>query len=173
MAVYLSKMAATLVGSNPRPDLENWPRQFRMRQQEVILKGVEWSFGFNVPLTTRSWRRDLVLKSHPKEWRSGGSNQRPQDCRISTLTTAPRPLLVLEGVHSKTTEVTSWVPQGTVLGPLLFLVYINDMPEKLSSTTRLFADDSLVYRFIRSKEDQVILREDLDRLQKWERDWLM
>ena len=47
------------------------------------------------------------------------------------------------------------------------------MPEKTSSTTRLFADDLLVYRIIRSKEDQAILQEDLDKLQKWERDWLM
>ena len=81
--------------------------------------------------------------------------------------------VVLEGVHSKATEVTSGVPQGTVLGPLVFLVYINDMPEKSSSTTRLFADDSLVNRIIHSKEDQAILLEDLDKLQKWERDWLM
>ena len=78
-----------------------------------------------------------------------------------------------EVVHSNATSVTSGVPQGTVLGPLLFLVYINDMPEKISSTTRLFADDSLVYRIIRSKEDQTLLREDLDKLQEWERDWLM
>ena len=78
--------------------------------------------------------------------------------------------VVLEGVHSKATEVTSGVPQGTVLGPLLFLVYINDMPEKISSATRIFADDLLVYRIIRSK---AILQEDLDKLQKWERDWLM
>ena len=76
--------------------------------------------------------------------------------------------MVLEGVHSKATEVTSGVPQGTVLGPLLSLVYINDMPEKISSTTRLFADDSLVYR-----GRSGILQEDLDKLQKWERDWLM
>ena len=72
--------------------------------------------------------------------------------------------MVLESVHSKATEVTSGVPQRTVLGPLLFPVYINDMPEKISSITRLFADDSLVYRIIRSKEDQAILQE---------RDWLM
>ena len=41
----------------------------------------EWSFEFNVPLTTRSWRRDLSLKSHHKDWRSGGSNQWPQPLR--------------------------------------------------------------------------------------------
>ena len=60
-----------------------------------------------------------------------------------------------------------------VLGPLLFLVYINDMPETISSTARLFADDSLVYRIIRTEEDQALLQKDLDKLQKWERDWLM
>ena len=76
-------------------------------------------------------------------------------------------------MHSKATEVTSGVPQGTVLGPLLFLVYINDMPETISSTARLFADDSLVYRIIPTKEDQALLQKDLDKLQKWERDWLM
>ena len=81
--------------------------------------------------------------------------------------------VVLVGVHSSATSVTSGVPQGTVLGPLLFLVCINDMPEKISSTTRLFADDSLVYRIIKSKEDQTLLQEDLDKLQEWERDWLM
>ena len=76
--------------------------------------------------------------------------------------------MVLEGVHSKATEVASGVPQGTVLGP-----YINDMPETISSTVRLFADDSLVYRIIRTEEDQALLQKDLDKLQKWERDWLM
>ena len=81
--------------------------------------------------------------------------------------------VVLEGAHSSPTKVTSGVPQGTVLGPLLFLVYINDMPEGINSTVRLFADDSLVYRIIRSKEDQTILQEDLRKLQEWERKWQM
>ena len=76
-------------------------------------------------------------------------------------------------MHSKATEVTSRVPQGTFLRPLLFLVYINDMPETISSTARLFADDSFVYRIVRTEEDQALLQEDLDKLQKWERDWLM
>ena len=81
--------------------------------------------------------------------------------------------VVLEGVHSNATSITSGVPQGTVLGHLLFFVYINDMSEKISSSTRLFADYSLVYRIIKSKEDHTLLQEDIDKLQEWERDWLM
>ena len=81
--------------------------------------------------------------------------------------------VVLEGTHSSATQVTSGVPQGTVLGPLLFLVYINDMPEGIDSTMRLFADDSLLYRFIRTKEDQSILQEDLRKLELWEHKWQM
>ena len=81
--------------------------------------------------------------------------------------------VVLEGVHSKAKDVTSGVPKGTVLGPPLFLVYINDMPENISSTTRLFADDAIVYRIIRSRKDQSLLQEDLDKLQDWEHNWLM
>ena len=77
---------------------------------------------------------------------------------------------VLVGGHSSpTAPVTSGVPKDTVLGPLLSLLYINDFPDCVSSTTRLFADDSLLYRKIKSTEDTVKLQEDLDRLQKWKK----
>jgi len=81
--------------------------------------------------------------------------------------------VTLEGKSSRSAPVTSGVPQGTVLGPLLFLVYINDLPQRVKSTPRLFADDSLLYRIINTPADSKILQEDLDSLQEWERAWLM
>ena len=79
--------------------------------------------------------------------------------------------VLVEGASSKSTPVLSGVPQGTVLGPLLFLAYINDINTHLSEGTkiRLFADDSLLYRTIRTHEDSDILQKDLNTLQAWER----
>jgi hypothetical protein len=62
------------------------------------------------------------------------------------------------------------VPQGTVLGPLIFLLFIYDLPSSVRSTIRLFADDRLLYRTL---EDQTILQKDLDSLQQWKDRWLM
>ena len=72
-------------------------------------------------------------------------------------------------------NVLSSVPQGTVLGPLLFLVYINDITDQVSPGTlcRLFADDCLLYRPIHSLEDQLILQRDVDALQRWTELWGM
>ena len=82
--------------------------------------------------------------------------------------------VVIEGVPSSPANVLSGVPQGTVLGPLLFLSYINDLPDVVTScNTRLFADDALLYRTINSNHDQTELQADLDRLAEWEKIWLM
>ena len=59
--------------------------------------------------------------------------------------------MVLGDVSSAWTKVTSDVPQGSVLGPVLFVIYINDMPEGLSSTTKLYADDSKIFPDIGAK----------------------
>ena len=81
--------------------------------------------------------------------------------------------VVLNGEHSCYTRVKSGVPQGSVLGPCLFLFYINDLPESLVSTVRLFADDSLLYMTIRSQADTKFLQSDLKKLEQWEEKWLM
>ena len=69
---------------------------------------------------------------------------------------------VVNGVHSSYVEVTSGVPQGSVLGPMLFLLYINDINNAIKSQIKLFADDSVLYRNIRNENEQVILQNDLD-----------
>ena len=84
-------------------------------------------------------------------------------------------VVVLDIKYSHTAPVLSGVPQGTVMGPLLFLIYINDMPKRISqkSKIRLFADDSLLYRTIDTIEDGVELPKDLNKLQEWEKEWRM
>jgi hypothetical protein len=83
--------------------------------------------------------------------------------------------VIINGSKSTPITVNSGVPQGTVLGPLLFLIYINDLPDCISPGTkvRLFADDCIVYRTIKTKNDTEILQKELDELQKWESNWSM
>ena len=69
--------------------------------------------------------------------------------------------------------MVSGVPQGTVLGPLLFLLHMNDLPSVVSSKVRLFADDCLIYRNIKNKEDQIALQKYLNLLENWGNTWGM
>ena len=72
--------------------------------------------------------------------------------------------VVVDGESSERVHVASGVPQGTVLGPLLFLCYINDLPLHVDSHIRLFADDCLLYQTIRNHGDHLLLQKDLDAL---------
>ena len=81
--------------------------------------------------------------------------------------------VVVDGVSSSPVEVDSGVPQGTLMGPLIFLLHINDLPQHVTSYVRLFADDCLLYRPIHTAEDQCKLQEDFDELQHWGNIWGM
>jgi len=82
--------------------------------------------------------------------------------------------VVVNQVTSKSLPVRSGVPQGTVLGPVLFLAFINDMPQSVrSSNVRLFADDAIIYRSVETSSDSEHLQHDLAALERWELDWSM
>ena len=81
--------------------------------------------------------------------------------------------VLLNNIFSDSESVLSGVPQGSVLGPLLFLIYINDLPDNVLSTLRLFADDGLLSKVITSAADALILQSDLNSCQDWADKWLL
>ena len=64
-----------------------------------------------------------------------------------------------------------WSTSRSVLGPTLFLVYINDIANGIQSQLRLFADDCIIYRTINTPEDHTTLQQDLNHLSKWATTW--
>ena len=81
--------------------------------------------------------------------------------------------VVVNGIKSDWAPVVSGVPQGTVIGPLLFSLYINDISAHIESEIRLFADDCVCYHEIKNEEDTLKLQRDIDRLGSWARKWGM
>ena len=81
--------------------------------------------------------------------------------------------VVLDGQASDPVPVLSGVPKGSVLDPVLFLIFINDLLDNIRSSVRLFADDCVLYRNIHSLQDCLALQEDLTSLGQWEADWQM
>ena len=76
----------------------------------------------------------------------------------------------VEGERSRCQSVRSGVPQGSVLGPLFFLIYINDLPPLIQSSCRLFADDAVIYN---TSNNYTILENDLHVLEEWSKRWQM
>ncbi len=81
--------------------------------------------------------------------------------------------VAVNGEYSSWHQVLSGVPQGTVLGPHLFLLFINDIQNAVRGVTRLFADDCLIYHQIKSTDDEKLFQADLDRLIGWATTWGM
>ena len=81
--------------------------------------------------------------------------------------------VLVNGEKSDPVNVLSGVPQGTVLAPLLFLYYVNDLPSLVKSKIRMYADDTLIYNTIHNINDCLQLQNDLTELEKWSRIWQM
>ena len=79
----------------------------------------------------------------------------------------------VRGYFSDWFQVLSGVPQGSVLGPLLFLLFVNELPSWIVNSMRMFADDTKVWAYIRSTEDSQSLQKDLDNLTTWSKEWLL
>ena len=92
---------------------------------------------------------------------------------IANFLSDQRQAVVVDSSCSSYASVRSGVPQGSILGHSLFLAYINDLPEKLTALSRLFADDTAVYRVVYSGTDQIQLQQDLHHLMEWEESWDM
>ena len=81
---------------------------------------------------------------------------------------------MLNGQHSSWADVKVGVPQGSILGPLLFLIYINDLPNGLNSNVKLFADDTSLFSVIHNITDSAnLLNSDLSKINEWTLQWKM
>ena len=81
--------------------------------------------------------------------------------------------VIVEGKQSENLPVTSGVPQGSILGPLIFILYVNDISDGCSSTVSSFADDVKIFRKIKSTSDSDVLQNDLKLLKIWAKRWKM
>ena len=79
----------------------------------------------------------------------------------------------INGETSKWHDVTSGIPQGSVLGPIMFVIFINDLPDIVDSTVYLFADDTKIFNVIREPTNKDTLQRDLQKLTEWSNTWLL
>lgn len=98
------------------------------------------------------------IRGHVRNWISDFLSNRKQRVKIS-------------GSASGWEEVTSGVPQGSVLGPVCFVIFINDLPEVVSSLCHMYADDTKIHAPTDTVEDSLVIQKDLDNLVDWADKW--
>ena len=92
---------------------------------------------------------------------------------IEEFLTGRQQVVRVNGEISQSKPVISGIPQGSVLGPLLFILYINDLPDTIQSNILLFADDTKIFNKVSSFEDAAKLQNDIHALNEWSDKWLL
>ena len=122
-----------------------------------------------------------ISKAFDKVWHSGLIFKLKQNgisgnllSMLESYLTDRKQRVILNGIESSWESISSGVPQGSVLGPLLFLIYINDLTDNISANIKLFADDSSLFIKVSNVETahQTLVR-DLDTITAWARLWKM
>ena len=94
-------------------------------------------------------------------------------CWIKNFLSDRQQRVTLNGFSSDWSDVTSGVPQGSVLGPILFILYVNDLPGVVKSSCKMFADDTKLYKEINGLKDYEDLQDDVYELCRWTTKWLL
>ena len=119
---------------------------------------LENGYPIDVIYTDFAKAKDMVIIGSTVNWIRPFLSNRIQHVRV-------------EQDFSSWPPVKSGIPQGSVLGPILFVIFINDMPDTIDSMCQLFADDAKTFRSIRSVNDNGVLQNDLDKLSEWSERW--
>ena len=116
----------------------------------------------------RVWHKGLLFKL-----RKAGINGELLDW-LSNYLTNRKQRVVIPGAVSKWAFIKAGVPQGSILGPLLFLLYINDIVIDIHANIRLFADDTSLYMIVDNPNETArIMNADLEIINKWAKTWLV
>ena len=156
------------------------PSDSCINQLIAITHEIFKAFDCNPPLEVRSVFLD-ISKAFDKVWHEGliykiksmGVSGQLLNLLENYLTNRHQRVL-LNGQNSAWAPVLAGVPQGSILGPLLFLIYINDLPNGLKANAKLFADDTSLFAIVKDKQESAdILNNDLLTISKWAFNWKM
>ena len=138
------------------------------------------AFDCNPPLEVRSVFLDMS-KAFDKVWHEGllyklksmGISGEFYDL-LENYLSGRLQRVILNGQTSSWRPILAGVPQGSILGPLLFLIYINDLPNKLKSNAKLFADDTSLFTIVKDENESAnVLNNDLSLISEWAFNWKM
>ena len=158
--------------------MENYLK--KLDSTEFITYKIFEAFDCNPSLEVRSVFLD-ISKSFDKVWYEGmlyklkSMGISRELCKILENYLSNRfQRALLNGQASSWSPVLAGFPQGSILGPLLFLIYVNDLPNKLKSNSKLFADDKSLFNIVKDKNKSAnMLNNDLRRMPKWAYSWKM